>query len=123
MPTKPNAIEPKQLSAEDILAWEDLVDESVFVPEWGGTVKVRGLTRAQVYQMQKDATVGKNTDAQRADMLLLVMGIIEPKFTEDQGAALMQKSAGATQRILDAIMRLSGMGGDAAAAADRSFPS
>lgn len=123
MSTPKGNIEPKLLSADDILAWQDLVDEEVFVPEWGGTVKVRGLTRAQVYQMQKDATVGKTVDGQRSDMLMLVAGIVEPKFTEDQGAQLMGKSAGATQRLLDAIMRLSGMGGEAAAAADRSFPS
>ncbi len=113
----------KILSVDDILAAADLAEETVDVPEWGGAVKVKGLTRAQVYELREKSKVAGKFDAARADMLTLLAGIVEPKFTEDQGPILMRKSAAATERISSAIGRLSGMDEGAAAAADRSFPS
>jgi hypothetical protein len=114
---------PKILSVEDILAAQDLKEETVDVPEWGGAVKVKGLTRAQVYEMEKRSKVGKEHDLMKMDALMLEMGVTEPKLTEDAAASLMQKSASGTQVILDAISKLSGMDKGTAAAADRSFPS
>lgn len=111
------------LSVDDILAADDLAEETVEVPEWGGAVKVKGLTRSQVHELGRKAMVGKEISSERADMLLLVAGIVEPKFTEDQASILMQKSARATQRIVDVLNELSGMTKEAVAAADRSFPS
>ncbi len=114
---------PKILSVDDILAAPDLPEETVDVPAWGGAVKVKGLTRSQVYDLEKGSKVGKEHDLMRMDVLMIAAGVTEPKLTEDQAQQLMQKSASGTQVILDAISRLSGMDKGTAAAADRSFPS
>ncbi len=114
---------PKILSVDDILAAPDLPEETVEVPEWGGAVVVRGLTRQQAFEVRADGKVGKEMDVARVDMLMLIAGMAEPKFTAEQGPQLMAKSAAATQRVVNVINRLSGMDEEAAAAADRSFPS
>lgn len=104
------------LSVEEILTAKDLTDEIVPIPEWGGAVRVRGLTRAEIHQAQKLATLRHNTQSQKAgevdptrqEMFYVMFGLVEPKFTQTQLVDLTQKSAGAIQRILSAINRLSG---------------
>ena len=46
----------KELTAAEILGTEDIVEELVEVPEWKGTVRVRGLT-------------GRERDAYEASLL------------------------------------------------------
>ncbi len=112
--------EVKVLSAIDILNAEDEQVELVEVPEWGGSVWVRGLTAAQWNALQQSSLQGRGDDRQfNLDMFTaklcarcMVAGpekhakrLFGPKDIE----ALGRKSSAALSRIYDAASRLSGI--------------
>ena len=102
------------LSVEQILSVNDLPVEVVDVPEWGGKVKIQGLSRAAYDQVGKSAEVivpatgpGQQPKVTRdddkfADALFLAC-VIEPRFTEEHLPALRNKSLGALNRVYQAI--------------------
>ena len=54
--------DPHILTVDEILAADDLKEEVVPCPEWGGAVKVKGLTKAQIQKASNDCTtVDKRT--------------------------------------------------------------
>lgn len=111
----------KILNAEEILSAADLEEKIVEVPQWGGAVKIRGLTKAQQQHIRRAAMVGDSIDTDRLEMLMFIHCVVEPKFTEGQYDALRQKSAGAIDTVLNAIFELSGFTGAAFAQAEKTF--
>lgn len=112
----------KILTAEAILACDDIVREEVDVPEWGGSVRIRSFSRRQLHELTRKATVGKEVNAEKLDMLLFINGVEEPTFDESHMGQLSDKSAGVLQTVLGRIMALSGLDPDAAEKAEASFP-
>jgi hypothetical protein len=105
------------LTKESILAVQDVVTELVDVPEWGGAVRVRGLTGAErdafeseVIQ-RKGRDVTTNTRNMRAR--LVVMSVVDEEgkrlFGFPDIETLGAKSARALDRIFSVAMRLSGL--------------
>jgi hypothetical protein len=105
------------LSIEQILAADDIPSEVVQVPEWGGEVKVRGLSRAAFDAITKAAeviipatgpgqqpTTGRDDD-KFAEHLFLAC-VIEPKFSEEHLELLKDKSVAALNRVYEAIGRV-----------------
>lgn len=95
------------LSRDDILAADDRVVESVEVPEWGGTVYVRSLTREEIRPFT-DAG-----DEMAVGMLVSVTVCDEdgrPLFTDDDVPALEKKSVRALNRVLEKAMEVNGLG-------------
>lgn len=103
------------LSREQILAAQDIRSENVPVPEWGGTVMVRGLTGRA-----RDALEARFTDAKgvidrkaQSDFraAFAAMTIVDESgdrlFSDDDIKALGEKSSVALQRVFDAAVRLS----------------
>lgn len=111
------------LTREQILESSDLTDDEVEVPEWGGTVKVRGFTKRQQRQFVKDATVDGKVDEDRYEVLTFIHGVTEPKFSAEDYEALLDKSATAMNRVLLAIARLSGADPTAVREAEKAFRS
>jgi hypothetical protein len=105
------------LSVEQILAADDIPSEVVDVPEWGGKVKVKGLTRGAFDRVNKASEIvipatgpGQRPTTQRdegkfAEMLFLEC-VVEPKFNEEHIAALADKSVAALNRVYEAISRV-----------------
>jgi len=105
------------LSKESILAVQDVVTEIVEVPEWGGAVRVRGLTGAErdafegevIHRNGRDVTT--NTRNMRAR--LVVLSVVDEAGNRLFGfpdiEALGAKSARALDRIFSVAMRLSGL--------------
>jgi len=89
---------------EDIVAAKDMGDvETVAVPEWKASVRVRGLSRGEVLSGRQD---GVNYEA-----YLLSVGMVEPAVTIEQATDIVNgKSFQALERILDRIVDLSGLG-------------
>jgi hypothetical protein len=87
------------LSRDDILAHVDLGEE-VEVPEWGGKVRVRGLTVAEWSDLQK-AT--KDTDPVLAMADMVVRCTIDPAgvrmFADGDAPALAAKEAAVVVRL------------------------
>lgn len=87
---------------EQIRQAVDLGEETVPVPQWNMSVRIRGLSRGEVKASLEmdDHQVG-----------YLHYGMVEPAVTVEEAAELVsQKGWLATQRILEAIVNLSGLG-------------
>ena len=109
---------PSLLSRDAILAAPDIKTEDVDVPEWGGTVRVRGLTAAQrdVFEAESLSGNGKSRDVNFANLRsrLIALAIVgeddKPLFKPGDVKALGEKAAGPIDRLFDVASRLSGMG-------------
>jgi hypothetical protein len=112
----------KILTVEEILAVEDLREKVVEVPEWGGCVKVRGLSKAESQRINREAMDDQgNLDMGKWEMLMAHAAIVEPTFESAQVEALKEKSAIAVNRVVAAALEVSGLGGDALTEAEKSF--
>lgn len=108
------------LSRDAILAAQDIVTEDVAVPEWGGTVLVRGLTGRERDQFELDLLQGKgrNREVNLRNMRakLVVRSVIDSDgdrvFSDADAVALGAKSASALQRVFRVAQRLSGLADD-----------
>jgi hypothetical protein len=109
-----------RLSRDDILKAEDLVTEEVDVPEWGGTVLVRGLTgrerdvfEASVFTERGGKAV-RDLANTRAKLAARAMVDEDGKrlFTDSDVAALGEKSGAALDRVFAVASRLSGLADD-----------
>lgn len=115
------AAEPvKYLSADAILAAPDIAEEDVYVPEWQGHVKVKGLTVHDLNEANRLATVAGEVDAEKITCMVVVFGCVKPTFTPEDAGRLARKSAAVMNRLGGAIFRLSGVG-DTAAQAEARF--
>lgn len=109
------------LSRDAILGADDVQAEDVDVPEWGGAVRVRGMSGAQrdafeaslIQQPQRNGKRPQQVSMENIRAKLCAWCIVndggERLFTDDDIAALGAKSGAALSRVFDVAMRLSGM--------------
>ena len=109
------------LSAEGLLTAEDLGEETIVIPQWGGAVRVRGLSLGQYREAQRRSIVRGEVDEERLTIEIIHAGLVEPKLTQEQALALKDKSAPALGLVSEAIARLSGFDADAEASAIQTF--
>lgn len=106
------------LSRDAILGASDIKSEDVHVPEWGGTVRVKGLTAAQrdVFESQLVSMRGKDVNLNMSGVRAKIasMAIVgedgSKLFTEADVKALGEKSGAALDRVFEVVTRLSGIG-------------
>ena len=119
------------LTRDAILGASDITTENVKVPEWGGTVRVKGLTAAQrdVFESQVMTMRGKDVSVNMSGIraLMASMAIVDdndkPVFTKADVKALGEKSGAALDRVFEAVTRLSGLSdGDVEELAGNSEP-
>lgn len=109
----------KMLSIDDILAVQDVQERVVEVPEWGGAVRIRGMTKARREVLVKRATLKHATQFQKAgeldagyfEMLMLVESVVDPKLEIAHIPLLKEKSVAAIDRISRAVLDLNGLTG------------
>lgn len=100
----------KILTLDEIMAAKDVEERVVEVPEWGGSVKVRALTKGEAQRIRRE-TMGPNgePDPEKLEAYLLAYGLAEPQITVEQAQALLeQKSNAVVERILREIVELNG---------------
>jgi len=105
------------LTKEQVSAAQDLTTEEVEVPQWGGSVLVRGLTargRGQFMAMLVDQRKGGNrTRLEDLQVRLCAMSIVDEQgrrmFSDSEPSLLARKSARALQPIFEVAQRLSGL--------------
>lgn len=103
----------KRLSREDILNAKDIVQEEVYVKEWGGGVLVQSLSGQARSELFNYAMNDKGKlDTMKLYPAMMVSGVIEPEFSRADAEAILSKSASALEKVCQAIMRLSGIGED-----------
>jgi hypothetical protein len=107
-----------RLSKDDILKTEDNAPEEVEVPEWGGSVLVRGMSgreRDAFEVSMRDHRSGQRlpgaltNDRAKNVARCIVDDGGERLFTDSDIAALGEKSAAAIDRIYEVAARKSGM--------------
>jgi hypothetical protein len=110
------------LSVEDIIAAKDLGEKEIEMPEWGGSVVIRGLGYGEFVTIREKAMIGGEQDERIFGRLLLAASFVDPVLSEDQADALFNKSSAAVARISDEIVQLSGIGGSAFVESEATFP-
>lgn len=107
----------KYLSRDAILQAQDIQREEVAVPEWGGTVLVRGLTGKERDGLEASMIEGKgkkaNVNLANLRAKLVSRAIVDENnqrmFTDADIQALSGKSAAALNRVYEVAQRLSGI--------------
>lgn len=107
----------KVLTADDVLNSDDLSQERIDVPEWGGHFWVRGMTGVQRddFESSMVETRGKKREVVmkniRASLVARTACTEDGTriFTDSQVKALGEKSAAALDRVYDVAARLSGL--------------
>ena len=107
------------LTRDEILEAEDLKRAEVPVPEWGGTLLVRGLTGKErdqyeesMIRWQSGNKIGANMTNARARLVSMAAIDEEGKrlFSDRDVRALGEKSGKALDRVFDVVAALSGIG-------------
>lgn len=109
--TEVNVKDLPEATLDQLLAVPDSNTEWIAIPEWGYKVQVKGLSKADQIKARKQASVRGKVDETKLEGLVFVYGMVTPKVTPDQLDRLYEKSSGVVDRILGAILRLSGMDG------------
>jgi hypothetical protein len=110
------------LSVDEIIEAKDLGEKEIEIPEWGGSVKIRGLGYGEFVTIRESAMVGGQQDERIFGRLLLAAAFVDPVLTEDQADALFNKSSIAVNRITDEIVELSGIGDNSFVDSEATFP-
>jgi hypothetical protein len=104
------------LNRKQILDVSDIKTQDVDVPEWGGTVRVRGMsgTERSKYEDTYIRIWDKvSIDLSHAREQLVSMTAIDEKgellFTQEDVIALGEKSASGLERVYQVARRLSGL--------------
>lgn len=104
-----------------ILEADDLAHEDVPVPEWGGTVRVRGLNGRERDSYEMRMAVAHKNGETDVDIRASLVGrcMVDENgdrlFTDKELPQLARKSGAVLDRVFDVVARLSGIagGGDA----------
>jgi hypothetical protein len=119
----------RYLTIQDILQADDIPSETVFVPEWNGSVICRGLTGAERDHLEESIIKQRSGGGRRGSQgsapeislanfraKLVSMSLRDEKggrlFSETDVHDLSRKSAKVLDRLADIIRRLSGMSED-----------
>ncbi len=105
------------LTREQILEVQDIQSQIVDVPEWGGSVKVQGMTGEERDGFEASTFKGKGKDIQlnwrniRAKLVAhsVVNGDGKRVFNDRDVKALGKKSAAALDRVFAVAQELSGI--------------
>ena len=99
------------LSKSQILAADDQRFDSVSCPEWGGDVRVRGLT---AYEQSYIAKLVGDEKKNEVTLKVVQFGCVdeegEKMFTADDMAVLKTKSYAVIERLGKRILELTGLG-------------
>ena len=118
------------LSRDTILGADDRRTEDVEVPEWGGTVRVRGLSgterdayEASIVRLKDDGSQTFTLQNARARLVALCACDEDGEriFTDKDVNELGRKSAVALERVFDAARRVSGLSDDSTEKAAEDF--
>jgi hypothetical protein len=99
------------LTRDAILAAKDFDYKDVDVPEWGGSVRIRGLSAKE--RDGFEASLAKSQDLSNIRSRLVVLAVIdedgERVFTDADAEKLGEKNAQVMCRLFDVVRNLSGM--------------
>lgn len=123
------------LTKAAIIAAPDIQSTDIDVPEWGGTVRLKGMTGSErdafedsmfVEVTKPDGSIVKKQDVKNLRAKVVAAALVDEKgaqlFGLDEIEELGKKSVAALQRCFDAAQKLNGQGAKAEAAAKNDSP-
>ena len=102
------------LTKSQILEADDIKSEIVDVPEWGGKVKVSGLSAEQSIIVGSIMSEGEDSNPEELAELLVTAAALGMGWERSDVSALGRKSFSAVERVANKTMDLSGMTNKAA---------
>lgn len=99
---------PVYLTLDAIREADDLRHTDVDVPEWGGTIRVRGLRLEEARDIQKAAMQGDELDTTKVLLLTVQKGLEAPKVDAADLYLFAQKHAGVVMRVAELVNELTG---------------
>lgn len=111
-----------RLSVEQIVSADDLGKAEVEMPEWEGSVLIRGLGYGEWVDLRDASMVGGQQDEKVFSRLLLSAALVEPDVTPEQADLLLAKSTPAVNRLVDHILSLSKITDGSMTEAEATFP-
>lgn len=118
----PSPAEPAMLSWEDIQARAEasVLTDTLYVPEWGGHVKIRGLYISEARDVWN--RVGEDADGGIVACYTVAYGCVSPRIPIDEAEkGLGAQGAGVVFRLYRAIDQLTEANEEAAKAAAARF--
>lgn len=97
----------KILTLAEIAEVEDITEETVPVPQWGGGVVVRSITHRQMNALRAESAADPEggSDEEKLQKYLLKHAMVQPNITTmEEVEILWGKSSAAIVTILQAIM-------------------
>lgn len=113
-----------ELTFEDIRDADDASEDKMYIKEWGGFIKLRGLSKNEFDQMRRRSRSSK-VRGRSSDILeqeIVLSGVVSPRLDAAKYQILLEKSAGVILRIQNAILEKSGLSEEAEKARERRFP-
>lgn len=96
------------MAVDKDLLFEPMFDEDDFEIPGRGSIRVRGLSSAEVHKI-------KDEPPKKAECMIVAMASVDPLLTEEEAARLQRKwSAGLWKRLVEQVQRLSGLADGAA---------
>lgn len=95
--------------------------ETYVIPELGGAVKLRSLSRQDQLDIAKQSLVDGQLDSALNECLQIVRSFVEPELTMEDAGAIRQHNAGLIDRLIQKISALSGYGRASIEAAKANF--
>lgn len=110
------------LTIEQIEQANDLKESDIDVPNWGGKLHIRELTRQQQIEIEnKSRDEDGNIDIHKMQMLIMIHCVVEPKLEEKHIPILNQKNFNVIDEILKELDRLAYVREEEIAAARKTF--
>jgi len=108
------------LSRDQILGATDFVFVELEVEEWGGTVRLRGLSASERDAFESSVGVAQDLTNLRSRLVVncLVDDNGERLFKDSEAKLLGEKNANVINRLFDEVRNLSGMSDDEIGAAE-----
>lgn len=108
------------LNKAEIMQAQDLEARDVHVPQWGGWLRVRGLTGIERGKYMEDMMIGKGQKKEvtfsNLHAKLVARSVVDEQnnrlFSDKEIGELGRKSAAALQKVFDVAAELSGLSGD-----------
>lgn len=110
------------LTFENIMDAEDITEQDVEVPQWGGKVRTRSLSHRQMRQIKKAAKEGE-VDDDFVEQQVMLRGLVSPSLTEEQVEHMWDKNTAAIMLVLNSIMGNSKAKDKAVKEEEKSLPS
>lgn len=105
-----NGAERSMLTAAQLLAAHDLPEKVIEVPEWGGSVRLKAISAAQLADVRRRSTVDGELDGLKMDLHWLAEALIEPRLDGDEIETLIGKNHMLLQRFVAEAVSLNQQG-------------